>query len=139
MALKNKFVPLLKKGIQKILDLSKIVEYESDLSTYYTDRSLVDKEYVDKNLYLPVTTITSDYTALITDKIIEIDAISNSVTLTLPTLTASDDGKQFIIDVYNADNAVTLLGPNGLNETLILNETRTYVWYNHRNSYRRIN
>jgi len=73
--------------------------YENDYSANFTDRSLVDKEYVDNNLYLPATTITSDYTALITDKIVEIDASSNTVTLTLPARTGSDNGKQFIIDV----------------------------------------
>lgn len=117
------------------------LKYNVDYSDKYTNRSIVDSGYV-KAGYRNITAITNDYTVLRSDNVIEVDASSNTVQVTLPTIAGVDNsynGKEYVIDVFNADNAVTLVIPGVGTETLLVDETRTYVYYKHRDEFKRIN
>jgi hypothetical protein len=58
----------------------------------------------------PPTQVTSaTYTADATEHILEVDTTSNNVQVELLEPSTANDGQEYVIDVYNADNTIHLL------------------------------
>jgi len=75
---------------------------------------------------LPTTTVTIDYAIATSDNVIEGDATSGDVELTLPEITTVNDGKTYHISAINIESNNVTITPNA-SDTLDRNDDYTFV------------
>jgi len=79
--------------------------YAADYSANFTARSLVDKDYVDSNNVIKtLVTKQADYTATSIDEVILSDGSLATVTITLPTISATNHGQVYTLKAIDVSS-----------------------------------